>query len=112
MKATGKETVSFAGDVAPLLVESCKGCHINAMRASGGLSMDTFAQLLRGGDSGDIIIPGKGEESLLVKKLRGTMGLRMLLGRPAFSEESIKLILRIDEGATSMVLQITSHCKS
>lgn len=102
MKATGKETVSFAGDVAPLLVESCKGCHINAMRASGGLSMDTFAQLLRGGDSGDIIVPGKGEESLLVKKLRGSMGLRMPAGgRPAFSEDSIKLISTwIDEGAT------------
>ncbi|MGB1813703.1 MAG: c-type cytochrome domain-containing protein [Rubripirellula sp.] len=102
MKATGKETVSFAGDVAPLLVESCKGCHINAMRASGGLSMDTFAQLLRGGDSGDIVIPGNGEESLLVKKLRGTMGLKMPAGgRPAFSEDSIKLISTwIDEGAT------------
>jgi len=101
-KATGKETVSFAGDIAPLLVESCKGCHIDAMRASGGLSMDTFAQLLRGGDSGDIVVPGNGEESLIVKKLRGTMGLRMPAGgRPAFSEESIKLISTwIDEGAT------------
>ncbi len=102
IKATGKETVSFAGDVAPLLVESCKGCHINAMRASGGLSMDTFAQLLRGGDSGDIVIPGNGAESPLVKKLRGSMGLRMPAGgRPAFSEDSIKLISTwIDEGAT------------
>ncbi|MDB4694856.1 hypothetical protein OAF47_00140 [bacterium] len=102
MQATGKETVSFSGDVAPLLVESCKGCHINAMRASGGLNMDTFAQLLRGGDSGDIVIPGNGEESLLVKKLRGSMGLRMPAGgRPAFSEDSIKLISTwIDEGAT------------
>ena len=101
MQATGKETVSFSGDVAPLLVESCKGCHINAMRASGGLNMDTFAQLLRGGDSGDIVIPGNGEESLLVKKLRGSMGLRMPAGgRPAFSEDSIKLISTwIDEGA-------------
>ena len=102
MKATGKETVSFAADVAPLLVESCKGCHINAMRASGGLNMDTFAQLLRGGDSGDIVIPGNGEESLLVKKLRGSMGLKMPAGgRPAFSDDSIKLISTwIDEGAT------------
>ena len=102
MKATGKETVSFAADVAPLLVESCKGCHINAMRASGGLNMDTFAQLLRGGDSGDIIIPGNGKDSLLVQKLRGSMGLRMPAGgRPAFSEDSIQLISTwIDEGAT------------
>ncbi|MDB4476853.1 hypothetical protein N9018_01475 [Rhodopirellula sp.] len=117
MKATGKETVSFAADVAPLLVESCKGCHINAMRASGGLNMDTFAQLLRGGDSGDIVIPGSGEGSLLVKKLRGSMGLQMPAGgRPAFSEDSIKLISTwIDEGATldgasdSQPLQVMSQ---
>ena len=117
MKATGKETVSFAADVAPLLVESCKGCHINAMRASGGLNMDTFAQLLRGGDSGDIVIPGSGEDSLLIKKLRGSMGLQMPAGgRPAFSEDSIKLISTwIDEGATldgasdSQSLQVMSQ---
>jgi mono/diheme cytochrome c family protein len=101
-RATGRETVSFASDVAPLLVENCNGCHIDAMQNRGGLRMDTFAQILRGGDSGAIVTPGKGEQSLLVRKLRGMEGDRMPAGgRPAFSEESIKLISTwIDEGAT------------
>ena len=61
--ATGDETVSFAADVAPLLVANCSGCHIEAMQDKGGFRMDTFAQLLRGGDSGEVVTPGKGSES-------------------------------------------------
>ncbi len=101
-RSTGSETVSFAADVAPLLVENCNGCHIDAMQTRGGLRMDTFAQLLRGGDSGEIILAGKGDESLLVQKLRGMVGERMPAGgRPALSDESIALISTwIDEGAT------------
>ena len=47
MKATGKETVSFAKDVAGLLVANCNGCHIDAMQIKGGLDMNSFASLLR-----------------------------------------------------------------
>lgn len=101
-RSTGQETVSFASDVAPLLVDNCNGCHIDAMQTRGGLRLDTFAQLLRGGDSGPIVTPGKGAESLLVQKLRGMLGQQMPAGgRPALSEESIALISTwIDEGAT------------
>ncbi len=101
-RSTGKETVSFAADVAPLLVKNCVGCHLDAMQTRGGLRMDTFAQLLRGGDSGGIIVPGKGEESLLIQKLRGSVGEQMPAGgRPALSDDAIKLISTwIDEGAT------------
>ncbi|WP_052031927.1 c-type cytochrome domain-containing protein [Novipirellula maiorica] len=101
-QATGKETVSFAGDIAPLLVEACKGCHIDAMQTRGGLQLDTFARMMRGGDSGPIISPGNAADSLLVKKLRGMVGERMPAGgRPAFSEDSIQLISTwINEGAT------------
>lgn len=102
VRASGTESVSFAGDVAPLLVGSCIGCHIDAMQNRGGLRMDTFAQLLRGGDSGPMIVPGKGAESLLVKKLRGMVGDRMPAGgRSPLTEESVQLISTwIDEGAT------------
>ena len=100
-RPTGTETVSFAADVAPLLVANCNGCHIDAQQTRGGLRMDTFAQLLRGGDSGPIVLPGKGDTSLLVKKLRGAVGERMPTGgREALSPESIQLISTwIDEGA-------------
>jgi hypothetical protein len=102
--ATGKETVSFARDVAPILVDNCNGCHIGAMQVRGGLRMDSFSQILRGGDSGEIIMPGKSAESLLVKKIKGMdiEGERMPAGgRPALSQKDIQLISTwIDEGAT------------
>jgi mono/diheme cytochrome c family protein len=99
--ATGKETVHFATDIAPILIENCNGCHIAGRRPSGGFSMADFARLLRGGDSGRVVVPGKPDESLLVKKLKGLSGQRMPVGRPALSDEKIKLISTwIEEGAT------------
>lgn len=99
---TGNETVSFSKEVAPLLIDNCKGCHLDAMTTRGGLRMDTFAQLLRGGDSGSVIQNGSGDASLLIKKLKGTEGQRMPAGgRPPLSDEDIGLISQwIDEGAT------------
>lgn len=99
---TGKETVDFASQIAPVLVANCSGCHISAMQARGGLQMDTLARLFRGGDSGPIVQPGRGEASLLVKKLRGTEGDRMPAGgRPPLKDEEIQLISKwIEEGAT------------
>jgi mono/diheme cytochrome c family protein len=100
--ATGKETISFANDIAPVLVENCSGCHVDVRNnASGGLNMTNFAQLLRGGDAGAMFTPGKGLESLLVKKLLGTGGgNRMPQGRGPLSEETIqKFTVWINEGA-------------
>jgi hypothetical protein len=101
-KPTGKETVSFARDIAPLLVANCTGCHIAGRQAQANLRMDTFAQLLRGGDSGKVIISEKPEESLIVKKLKGEGGGQRMPagGRPALSPEKIELISTwIREGA-------------
>ena len=66
-----KRRSALPRDVAPLLVENCNGCHIDAMQTRGGLRMDTFAQILRGGDSGEIVLPGRSADSLLIKKLKG-----------------------------------------
>ena len=100
-KPTGKETVSFARDIAPILVENCKGCHIASRQVQGNFRMDTFAQLLRGGDGGGVIVSEKPDASLLVKKLKGEGGgQRMPAGRPALSAEKIELISTwIREGA-------------
>ena len=101
-RPNGGETVSFAGDVAPLLIDNCRGCHIDARQSQGGLRMDNFAQLIRGGDSGPVLIPGRANESLLIRKLRGMEGQRMPAGgRPPLSDEAIALVATwIDEGAT------------
>lgn len=100
-KPTGGETVSFAKQIAPLLVANCMNCHINARRPSGNLRLDNFAQTMRGGDSGPIIVPKKPDDSLLIKKLQGLSGQRMPVNRPAFTDEQIKLISTwISEGAS------------
>ncbi|TWU37643.1 Planctomycete cytochrome C [Novipirellula aureliae] len=96
-----KQTVDFALQVAPMFIQSCSGCHLDSMQNRGGLRMDTFAQMMRGGDSGPIIVPGDAASSLLIQKLRGMAGDRMPAGgRPAFSDEAIELISTwINEGA-------------
>ena len=101
-RPTGEETVSFARDIAPILLKNCNGCHVDAMQVRGGLRMDTFALLLAGGDSGTVIESRKAAASLLVRKIKGEEGQRMPAGgRPALSDESITLISRwIDEGAS------------
>src|SRR5439155_7449339 len=76
-QATGKETISFALDIAPVLVGRCVDCH-GARQGGGTLNLRTMAQLVRGGDRGEPILPGKPADSLLIKKLEGTAdGARM-----------------------------------
>ena len=53
----GNETVSFASDIAPILVENCQRCHmVNNPRAN--FNMANFNSLLRGGDTGAPLKPG------------------------------------------------------
>ncbi|MHC4876068.1 MAG: c-type cytochrome domain-containing protein [Planctomycetota bacterium] len=63
-KATGNETVSFVRDVAPTFVNLCTGCH-GANNPRSGFSLLTFEALMRGGDSGRVIVPGNLDGSRL-----------------------------------------------
>ncbi len=69
-KPTGNETVSFGLDVAPILIKNCASCHIDRNPPRGGLSMATFMQLLRGGDSGNLLVPGTSADSSIVRRLQ------------------------------------------
>lgn len=89
-----EDQVSFAKQVAPLLNQHCRGCHVAGQQASGGLRMDTYAQLMRGGDSGAIVTASHPDNSLLIGKLTGqASGQRMPAGgRPPLPKEKIELI--------------------
>ncbi len=63
-KATGNETVSFVRDLAPTFVNICTGCH-GPNRQNSGFSLATFEDLMRGGDSGRVIIAGNLDGSRL-----------------------------------------------
>jgi len=93
--------VSFAADVAPVLLKQCAGCH-DATQPESNLSMVTLERLLRGGRGGSPIVSGKGADSLLVKKIKGAgiEGQRMPLGKPPLADDVIATIQKwIDQGA-------------
>jgi hypothetical protein len=67
----------FEKHVRGVFVEVCSKCH-NADKHQGGLRLDSREGALRGGDSGPAIIPGKPEESELIKAIQyGPDGYQM-----------------------------------
>lgn len=75
-KATGKETVSFTKDIAPFMVNLCLGCH-SGNTPNGGLSLVSVNTMMKGGDSGRVIIPGDLEGSRLFRLVGGLENPRM-----------------------------------
>jgi mono/diheme cytochrome c family protein len=64
---------SFGTDVLPLFQAKCARCHGEQARKAD-LDLRSLAGVLRGGESGAAVVPGKPEESLLYEKVRdGTM---------------------------------------
>jgi mono/diheme cytochrome c family protein len=56
-------------DIIPILLRRCTACH-GPRRREGGLDLRTRAAMLRGGKSGPAIVPGKPDDSSIVKKIR------------------------------------------
>ena len=59
----------FEAKIRPVLVGTCFRCH-GGTRTSGELRMDSRERLLKGGESGAAIVPGKPDESLLIKAIQ------------------------------------------
>ena len=56
--------VSFAETVAPIFSKRCLACH-NARTAKGRYNMETFAAIVKGGESGDALEIGNADSSTL-----------------------------------------------
>ncbi|MGI8978429.1 MAG: PSD1 and planctomycete cytochrome C domain-containing protein [Pirellulaceae bacterium] len=68
-KPTVEELRFFETAVRPVLVEHCHKCHSEKKQWSN-LRLDSREAILKGGDIGPGIVPGKPEESLLIKAVR------------------------------------------
>jgi WD40 repeat protein len=60
------QDLDFYKDVFPALESNCVSCH-NKTSAKAGLNLESPESILKGGDSGPALIPGKGVDSLIVK---------------------------------------------
>lgn len=63
----------FEKKIRPVLVTHCSECHAaDAKKLGGGLLLDSRDGVRKGGDSGVAIVPGKPDESRLIKAVRYT----------------------------------------
>ena len=78
VRAADDAAPDFVCDVRPILERSCGSCHAGELPKSG-LRLDVKAAAFHGGDGwGPAILPGKPDESPLVRFVRGDEeGMRM-----------------------------------
>ncbi|VTR95323.1 probable xanthan lyase : Uncharacterized protein OS=Singulisphaera acidiphila (strain ATCC BAA-1392 / DSM 18658 / VKM B-2454 / MOB10) GN=Sinac_5710 PE=4 SV=1: PSCyt1: PSCyt2: PSD1 [Gemmata massiliana] len=64
----------FEKKIRPVLVEHCAACHSadaeKNKKLKGGLFIDSREGMLKGGDSGPAVVPGKPTDSLLLKTMK------------------------------------------
>ena len=97
---TASEAVDFHRQVLPLLRKYCQGCH-NAEDREGGLSLDSYRDLLAGGENGAVLAPGDSGRSRLYLVLVGKAEPAMPPeGSDPPSKQELELLRRwIDQGA-------------
>ncbi|MGV3483054.1 MAG: c-type cytochrome domain-containing protein [Planctomycetaceae bacterium] len=66
------DTLDYARDVFPILERHCLACH-TAEEAQGGLVMESYATVIKGGDSGPAVTPGTPTSSRLYMMAAGQM---------------------------------------
>ena len=89
----------FAEAVRPILASRCYRCHGPNMQQNG-LRLDTLAGILKGSDTGKVVLPGKAESSRLLRRLLAQERPLMPYGGPPLSAEEIAAIRKwIDAGA-------------
>ena len=68
MPESGTGERFFEEKIRPLLIKRCYECHSSeSAKVKGGLKLDSREALLKGGDSGPVIVAGNSEKSLLIK---------------------------------------------
>lgn len=96
------EPLVFSDVLLPMLKERCVECH-GADQAKGGLRLDSFAAVAKGGEHGPVMIAGRGGASSLVERMTLPAGNDERMppdNKPAPSAEEIQLVRWwIDRGA-------------
>ena len=70
--SSGDETVDYARNVFPVFEKYCVSCHV-VDEAKGGLVMESYGSVMKGGDSGPAITPGVPTSSRLLMMASGKL---------------------------------------
>ena len=83
---------NYDDDVKPIFARYCFACH-NAGEMRSGLNLEAYSGVLKGGGSGDAVIPGRAASSLLFKAISHEDGApQMPLGNPKIPDAAIAAI--------------------
>jgi hypothetical protein len=92
------KTVVFENRVLPIFQASCVPCHGSALKTRE-LDLSTFAGVIKGGDDGPVVAPGKPQESRLYEMVeKGTMPKG---GKPLAPSQIASIREWIEAGARS-----------
>ncbi len=96
------ETDLFESAIRPVLAETCFPCH-GDVKSGAELRVDSREALLKGGDSGPAIVPGRSAESLLVQAIQRHEGVSAM---PPDKERTLRpdqvaaFVAWVDRGAS------------
>jgi WD40 repeat protein len=68
--AVAQDTPDYSAEVAPILNKYCVACHV-ADDMQGGLSLETWDNLQKGGEHGKVVVPSGPESSTLIRRITG-----------------------------------------
>ena len=86
----------YSAQVAPILKKYCAGCH-QGDEADGGLSVESFSALQKGGESGPALLAGNPDSSRMIRLLNSETDTRMPPeGEPRPSDAEIGNSHRLD----------------
>ena len=84
--------IDFVHQVMPILKKNCAECHTDGKK-KGGLSMNTRAEFLAGGEGGEVAVPGSIEDSYFLELTASTdLDERMPPKGLGVSPEELKIL--------------------
>jgi hypothetical protein len=96
VRPTPAQLAHFESKVRPLLAEKCYSCHSAEAREKknlkAGLRVDSLAGMIAGGETGPSLVPGKPEESLIIKAVRYTDSDLKMPPKTRLSDAEIRLL--------------------
>jgi cytochrome c553 len=93
-----KKAEFFEKRIRPLLIAECYDCHSEDSIESG-LRVDSLSGLIRGGERGPALVPGKPKESLLISAVQHSGQLHMPLKDKLSQKAIADLIQWVEAGA-------------
>jgi hypothetical protein len=87
----------YSTRVTDILEDNCLSCHDET--AKGGLRLDSYASIRKGGDDGKVIVPGDPDASLLIQAIRRSGDRKMPPKRPLKEAEVADLVAWVKAGA-------------